>query len=285
MATQAKSFDLMVEDLICEVQTNSEAKGFYAAVSATKDPQTGRGYPEEEIWRELKMLTRAGRVPSGLVGSSLTISAGADTASVAIAATLHYLSNDEESRSAVATELRSTFRELDEILPGDRLKGCSKLTAAIHESQRMAPSTPGAFFRQLEADTVIDGHPFPKGCEVGVCQYAINHNPKYYPQPYEFKLERFLPSNAHAIAPGAFAPFQLGPRTCPARQFAERQIWTLLARLIWLADFRPLFPVRTQQLGMSTPQVKTSDYPLDDMFTADKKGPFLQFRLREDITW
>lgn len=60
MAAQAKEFDLMVENLIQEVQAYPREKGFYAAVSCAKDPQTGRRYPEEEIWRELKMLTRAG---------------------------------------------------------------------------------------------------------------------------------------------------------------------------------------------------------------------------------
>lgn len=153
------------------------------------------------------------------------------------------------------------------------------------ESQRLAPSTPGAFYRQLETDAMIDGYFIPRGYEVGVCQYAINHNPEYYPQPFEFRLERFLSTNPYAIARGAFAPFQLGPRTCPARQFAERQIWTLLARLIWLADFRPIVHTQRQRLKQSGSQVNTLDYPLKDMFTADKKGPVLQFRLREGIAW
>jgi cytochrome P450 len=206
--------------------------------------------------------------------------------SVAVAATLHYLAVTPEYQRSVAQEIRQRFGAYEEILPGTKLKQCVSLTAAINESLRMAPPTPGCFWRVLMEDTMIDGHLIRRGTEVAVCQYAIHHSAEYFPQPYRFLPERFDPTKASHFPQGAmraFNPFSTGPRSCPARNFAERQVSLSLARIIWLADFRPS---RSNTLPSSVPDGKefdTPSYVLRDVFTAKGKGPVLEFQLRRDI--
>jgi len=206
--------------------------------------------------------------------------------SIAVAATLHYLAVTPGYQRSVAREIRQCFGTYEEILPGAKMKQCVSLTAAINESLRMAPPTPGCFWRVLMEDTMIDGHLIRRGTEVAVCQYAIHHAAEYFPQPYRFLPERFDPTKASQFPPGAtraFNPFSTGPRSCPARNFAERQISLCLARILWLAECRPC---RTDTLPSSVLDGKKYDTPryvLRDVFTAERDGPVLEFQLRRDI--
>ena len=60
MDTESSKFEEIVAELIQEVKANPSESAFYTAVQAVKDPHTGQPYPGTEIWRELRMLTRAG---------------------------------------------------------------------------------------------------------------------------------------------------------------------------------------------------------------------------------
>lgn len=44
--------------------------------------------------------------------------------------------------------------------------------------------------------------------------YAIQRDPKYYPNPEKFDPDRFSDENKKNIPPGTYIPFGLGPRAC-----------------------------------------------------------------------
>ena len=104
---------------------------------------------------------------------------------------------------------------------------CRYLRACIDEAMRLSPPAPGCFWRQvIHPGVTIDGHLVPVGVEVGVCQYAIHHSAAYFPQPYRYRPERFLDhEDVTTIPDGAFAPFQVGPRSCPAKAFEYRIVF------------------------------------------------------------
>lgn len=61
----------------------------------------------------------------------------------------------------------------------------------------------------------------PEGTVVGVPHYAIHHNEKYYPQPFEFKPQRWIAGSepgvtaeSAEIGHAAFCAFSVGPRGC-----------------------------------------------------------------------
>ena len=58
---------------------------------------------------------------------------------------------------------------------------------------RLAPPAPGALWREIcSGGARIDTEQIPEGFDVGVCTFAICHNPEYFPDPYVFDPERFL---------------------------------------------------------------------------------------------
>ena len=187
-------------------------------------------------------------------------------------------------------EIRSTFRDADDIISGPTLSSCVYLYACINETLRMSPSTPGAPWRETQAGgAVIDGNFVPEGYDVGTCIYALHHCEYYFPQSYAFIPERWIPGafvspDQLTIARKAFQPFSLGPRGCPGRSLALLQISLTMARLIFKFDFRlaegSLGHVGEGVRGASNGRHRPSEFQLGAHVTASSKGPLLQFHAR-----
>jgi cytochrome P450 len=80
----------------------------------------------------------------------------------------HYLAHHSEIYSRLAHEVRSTFSDLDEIVPGEKLQSCSYLSACIWEALRICPPVPGIPWREVEEGGVtVDGEYIPGGYDVG----------------------------------------------------------------------------------------------------------------------
>lgn len=54
----------------------------------------------------------------------------------------------------------------------------------------------------------------PAGTPVYVNATGIMMDPEYFPDPYGFDPERFMPENEKNIMPYTFMPFGEGPRNC-----------------------------------------------------------------------
>jgi len=54
----------------------------------------------------------------------------------------------------------------------------------------------------------------PEGTNVGIFIPGIHRNPEYYPDPHEFKPDRFLPENCRKRHPYSYLAFSLGVRNC-----------------------------------------------------------------------
>jgi cytochrome P450 len=247
------------------------------------------------------------------------LQAGGDTISTALAATLFYLSRNSESYERLKSEIRTNFSTIDSICAGRALSRCHYLRACLDEAMRLSPPAPGSFWRETTGSgAFIDGVFVPAGYEVGVGIYALHHNPRYFSDPYAFRPERFLlvetpeqrrctispnaPSSsiptsqgsspetlssndvpgAHPDAGSAFAPFLLGPRTCPARSLAYLEMSLLIARIIWSLDFRIVGHDGQGEAGASWGEERESEFRLWDIFSAVQRGPLLQFKKRED---
>lgn len=147
---------------------------------------------------------------------------------------------------------------------------------------RLGPPAPGAFWREVSTGgTTIDGQWLPAGCEVALGNYALGHKPEYFPDPFAFRPERFIGAAAELIPKGAFAPFSMGPRVCPAKTLAYHEMSLMCAIILYQTDFRTVSVLGEGHEGWSWGRHRQDEFQIFDVFSANKYGPELQFRRRQ----
>jgi len=162
---------------------------------------------------------------------------------------------------------------------------------------RLSPPVGGLLPREiLTGGLEIDGHQIPAGTVVGTPTYAIHHNTAYFPNPFEYIPERWLPDSeisSHSsikstaetvtLAKSAFCPFSIGPRGCIGKGLAYTELLTTVARMVCLYDMR-VAPGKKTGGGSKDGEIgrkRPKEFQLYDTFTSKKDGPFLQFSPRK----
>ncbi len=140
---------------------------------------------------------------------------------------------------AWAVERIARHPELQDRLAAEALDGRFELIdATIKETLRARPVLP-VFMREVVRPVEIGGFVFEPGQMVGGATMALHRRPDLYPDPDEFRPERFLGEGA----PGTYewTPFGGGVRRCLGASFALIEMRIVLSAL--LAE-RRLEPVR-----------------------------------------
>ena len=63
----------------------------------------------------------------------------------------------------------------------------------------------------------------PRGTLIRLAYHLIHHDHQYWPEPEQFRPERFLKENAADILPFSFVAFGSGPRQCIGKYKQERK--------------------------------------------------------------
>jgi cytochrome P450 len=124
------------------------------------------------------------------------------------------------------------LRLSDEIASDD---GDAYLTATIQEVLRRRPVLPNVAPRLVVQPVEIGGWTYPPGVCVVPNAYLIHHDPATYPDPYEFRPERFLDS-----PPGTYTwiPFGGGRRRCLGASFAMLEMKIVLRSVLGACELR-----------------------------------------------
>uniref|UniRef100_A0A8C2WB40 Cytochrome P450 3A n=1 Tax=Cyclopterus lumpus TaxID=8103 RepID=A0A8C2WB40_CYCLU len=93
------------------------------------------------------------------------------------------------------------------------------LDSVINESLRLYPIA-ARLERVAKATVEINGLVIPKGMVILVPTWPMHRDPNLWPEPEEFKPERFSKENKEAIDPYMYMPFGAGPRNCIGMRFA-----------------------------------------------------------------
>uniref|UniRef100_A0A672U8R0 Cytochrome P450 3A n=1 Tax=Strigops habroptila TaxID=2489341 RepID=A0A672U8R0_STRHB len=115
--------------------------------------------------------------------------------------------------------------EIDTVLPNkapltyEAVMQLEYLDMAVSETLRLFPIG-GRIERTCKKDVEINGVTIPKGTIVMIPPYTLHHNPEYWPNPEEFRPERFSKENKENIDPYTYLPFGAGPRNCIGMRFA-----------------------------------------------------------------
>jgi cytochrome P450 family 135 len=114
--------------------------------------------------------------------------------------------------------------------------GDAYITATAQETLRHRPVLPQAAPRLVKRPIEIGGFTYPEGICLAANSYLIHHDPAIYPDPYEFRPERFLDE-----APGTYTwiPFGGGRRRCLGASFAMLEMKVVLRSVFARAEPAP----------------------------------------------
>jgi cytochrome P450 len=108
--------------------------------------------------------------------------------------------------------------------------------AVCKETLRLRPVVP-VVTRRLQEPTQIGGWLLPAGTTVAPCIDLIHRRPDIYPEPSQFRPERFLEDSSGA-ATYTWIPFGGGVRRCLGAGFALLEMRTVLTTILAQARFR-----------------------------------------------
>jgi cytochrome P450 len=83
--------------------------------------------------------------------------------------------------------------------------------------------------REATTDLELGGYRVKKGYTIFMSQWVSHRDPRYFPEPEEFRPERWLDGLAKRLPKYAYYPFGGGPRVCIGNTFALIEAAILLA--------------------------------------------------------
>jgi cytochrome P450 len=110
------------------------------------------------------------------------------------------------------------------------------LDAVVKETLRSRPVVP-VVARHVTQPIELGGYLIPKGSTLMASIYLVHSDPETYPEPEEFRPERFLDG---AVDGSAWIPFGGGVRRCLGARFAELEMKVVLTQVLARAKLRPL---------------------------------------------
>jgi len=78
----------------------------------------------------------------------------------------------------------------------------------------------------------FEGQMVPGNAFINYCSWASHHLPDVFPEPEEFRPERFAPEARAAMPKGAYAPFGGGSRTCIGMRFGQLEVRTIATLIL-----------------------------------------------------
>ncbi|CAN5588778.1 cytochrome P450 [soil metagenome] len=196
--------------------------------------------------------------------------AGHETTAIALTWTWYLLSRHPQVEARL-------HAELDEVLEG-RLPTAEDLPhlpytrMVLAESMRLYPPA-WIIGRQPLEDFEIGGYHIPAGGIVMMSQWVIQRDARFFPDPHDFRPERWHPEAEAGRHRFAYFPFGAGPRKCIGEGFAWMEGILVLATLAqrWrmrlVSDHpvqaRPLITLRPKnRVRMTLEQRKAAPVPV-----------------------
>jgi cytochrome P450 len=158
------------------------------------------------------------------------IGAGHETTASALTWALFHIHGDAAVKERLLDELRGLGAAADPI----EVTRLPFLDAVCSETLRLNPVAP-LIGRTLRAELSLKGHALPAGASVGISIVGLHRRPDLYPQPDQFRPERFL---GRELGPFEYLPFGGGSRRCLGASFAVYEMKIVLATLLRAHDLR-----------------------------------------------
>ena len=152
------------------------------------------------------------------------IGAGHETTASALTWALYYIHRDARVKARLLAELAGSAA------PGDpeAVTRLPYLDAVCSEALRLNPVAP-LVGRTLRQGLTLEGYDLPAGVSVGIGIVNVHRRPDLYPEPEQFRPERFLEREYSAFE---YLPFGGGARRCLGAAFAVYEMKLVLATVL-----------------------------------------------------
>ncbi|KAF5357256.1 hypothetical protein D9756_006490 [Leucocoprinus leucothites] len=137
--------------------------------------------------------------------------------------------------------MKQAQKDIDSVVGRERLPGFEDIDslpyirALIKEIGRWHPPAPLGLPHAADEDDVYEGMFIPAGSTVLANIYAITRNTELFPDPEEFRPERFV-DNDDPFFKNYNATFGFGRRICPGQHIATDELFALITRILWAFD-------------------------------------------------
>lgn len=151
--------------------------------------------------------------------------AGLETTAIALSWALYWVHKQPDVKAKLMAELDALDVDADPLA----IAALPYLTAVTSETLRIYPVAPITSPRIATESVTINGYTFPPETYIAPAIYAVHHREELYPNPKEFKPERFL---ERRFAASEFIPFGGGSRRCLGYALAKLELNLVLATLL-----------------------------------------------------
>src|SRR3954453_10182140 len=110
--------------------------------------------------------------------------------------------------------------------------------AVVSETLRLRAPIP-IVGRAVKSDFQLDGYTIPAGEMLAPCIWLTHRRAEVYPDPYEFRPERFLEKGPETYS---WLPFGGGTRRCAGAAFAQMEMNVVMKTIGELVDLEPAEP-------------------------------------------
>lgn len=161
--------------------------------------------------------------------------AGHDTSSAMLTWTLHALTRHPECLARLRAAADEAF--VGEAMPDyETLKRLDYAGACLKEALRLYNIVPIVTRKALGEDRFGE-YTVPAGCLVMLHLQALHKDPRQWPEPEQFRPQRFLDESASTA--WRWLPFINGPRSCVGQHFSLLEAKIVLSLLAQRFDFTP----------------------------------------------
>uniref|UniRef100_A0A914VHD7 Uncharacterized protein n=1 Tax=Plectus sambesii TaxID=2011161 RepID=A0A914VHD7_9BILA len=141
-----------------------------------------------------------------------------------------YLIRYPEVQAKVYREIRSELGTTP-VCMADKAR-MPYMSATLNEIQRIINILPWNIQHSTLNDTVLSGHKIRQGTTIMAQIAAVHVDPDVFPEPFEFRPQRFLDKSGQLIKIEEFNPFGLGKRSCLGESLARMELFLIFTTLM-----------------------------------------------------
>jgi cytochrome P450 len=165
--------------------------------------------------------------------------AGHDTSTASLSWTLYLLGKHPDAMARAQAEVDSVLPTAAEPPTAEQLGRLSYLDLVFKEALRLYPPI-HVGNRSTAEDMTIAGYQVPSGTRVMYSIYLSHRDKGLWPDPEDFRPERFERGQDEKRLPLTYLPFGGGPRNCIGAAFAQVEAKVVLSRILQLFDLELL---------------------------------------------